>query len=713
MDRFLFDLNPNPVLIYQADSYQILTANDAFSQKYGYTKDEVAELTIFDIHPQDEYQKIEEVLQILDNKESSKTKSIRHISKEGEIFYVDITSDAYTFEDKKARLVVVHDITDRIRAEEKAEQAFQELNHLVEESPLALVKWDVNFKIQEWSKRAEEITGFPKDFVEDNNPEGFLFSGRDQLLVEQSMRYLISGRGDRTNFECKMYHRDGTLVDLRIHASALRDENDDIVSILTLMEDITNRKKTEERYHRLFKNANDGIFLIKDKEFVECNQQVLEIYGCNTKKEIIGHTPLDFSPEHQPDGQKSSQKADRKIQNALDGTPQVFEWKHHQKDGTPINVEVSLNRLELAEGVYIQAIIRDLTEQKKAQRELKKSEQLFKNLFFNTPAAIAKVDRHNKVTMVNDSFERLFGFTEEELVGKDLNEAIVPQQDEISADLSERNLAEDKLYKEVTRFTKDDEERDLLFGTVPVYVDGEAIGGFGIYVDITEQKQNQRKLQKSLDEKQVLLSEVHHRVKNNLAVISGFLQLQALQVDNEQTQAELENSYLRIQSMALVHEMLYESKNFGEILFGKIIDNLVNKIKKSRSEESKNIDIETTKENVTLDINQAVPLTIIINEVVANCYAHAFNEESGVIEIELQKTGKLISVEIQDNGVGLPDNFSVEDQSTVGMNVISKLTNQLKGNLRYEDNNKGAWFEISFTKAKRKGSNRHTDVIEN
>jgi len=704
MDQHLFDINPNPILIFEKDSLAILKGNNAFCKKYGYTEEEISDLTLYDIRPDESKEILDKIISNRDPDKKNETGIVKHCSKDGILFYVTVSGHPVEYKGMDARIVFIHDVTERIEAEKKARQAFDELHHHVNNSPLALIKWNADFEVIEWSNRAKEITGYPKEQVLGKTPDLFYFYEDDYEIVEQMMGELVSGTRDALNFEVKLYGRDGELVDVKVHASVLRNKEDELISVLTFFEDITEQNKAKLRYRRLFNNANDGIFLMKNTKFVECNPQVLNIYGCTKKEEILGKTPIDFSPEQQPDGQKSLIKARKKIQKALDGKPQVFEWKHTQLDGTLIDVEVSLNRLDLGKEVFVQAIVRDLTEQKKAQKKLRRSEKLFRKLFLKAPGAILMVDKQNKVQRVNQSFEELFGYSEQELLGKDIDDIIVGKSDTgKTLRMPGDGFKDGKFYEDIVRYTKQGEERHLLLGAIPVYLDDEPIAGFGIYIDITEQKEYEYKLQQSLEEKQVLLEEIHHRVKNNLAIISGLLQLQAFETEDEQTKNALNDSQLRIQSMALVHEMLYQSENFVDISFETYLNKLVDIMKATLPFNHQHIEIDIETKDVSLDINQAIPCAILINELVTNSYKHAFKDrESGTIFIHLDEDEEYIVINVGDDGVGLPDDFSIAEQSSIGMNLVQTLTDQLNGTLEIQ-RGEGSYFSVRFEKSKRNG----------
>lgn len=705
MDRSLFDLNPNPVLIYARKSLNILEANAAFVEKYGYSKEELKELTLYDLRPKDTYSELDQPVEERKENEVNKTGVVRHCSKEGELFYVIVSSHPVENGYKNVRMAFIHDVSERVEAEEKAKQAYLELKYHVIHSPLAMIKWDADFNIIEWSKRAREMTGYSRELVLGRSPDIFSFFEDDLEVVKKNMDYLVNGDRDKTQFEVKMHHRKGHLIDLSLHASVLRDQTGALVSVLTFMENITDQKQADLKYQRLFENANDGIFIIKNDKFVDCNEQVLNIFGLSSRDQILGKTPVDFSPERQPDGQLSSQKASQKIKKAFNGEPQIFEWRHTTLEGNPVDVEVSLNRLQLVEGTFVQAIVRDLTEQKKAQEKLRKSEELFRKLFLKAPGAMVMIDPENRVQKVNKSFEELFGYAEEELLGQDIDTIIVgDEKDQIVPRMPDKGFQEDKFFTDIIRYTKEGEQLNMLLGAIPVYLDGEAIAGFGIYVDITEQKKYEEQLQQSLEEKQVLLEEIHHRVKNNLAIISGMLQLQAFEAENEQVRNALNNGQLRIQSIGIVHELLYQSENFINISFEDYINKLIKTIRKTLSFDHQHIEVAVDTGDVLLDINQAIPSAILINELVTNAYKHAFDEmQSGIIEIKLRESEGTITIIIRDNGKGLPEGFSVEEHTSIGINLIDTLTKQLEGDLSYKSE-RGTEFRVEFENKKQTGS---------
>lgn len=224
--------------------------------------------------------------------------------------------------------------------------------------------------------------------------------------------------------------------------------------------------------------------------------------------------------------------------------------------------------------------------------------------------------------------------------------------------------------------------------------------------DISIQKKTQKKLKQSLEEQQVLLSEIHHRVKNNLAIISGLMQLQVFNEVNPSLRQKLKAGVARIQTIGSIHELLYQSNNLAELRLDKsiraLIDNLV-----ATYNQSEEIAIILDTEAVVININQAVPACLIINELVSNSLQHAFtNNQMGQIRVRLsQKESSQLTLSVSDDGKGLPDNFTtLEEHGSLGFQLISTLLKQLNASHQIQSANDGTTFNITFQKVSQKGS---------
>jgi two-component sensor histidine kinase len=212
-----------------------------------------------------------------------------------------------------------------------------------------------------------------------------------------------------------------------------------------------------------------------------------------------------------------------------------------------------------------------------------------------------------------------------------------------------------------------------------------------------ELRSTQIKVAESLKEKEVLLSEVHHRVKNNLAIISSLLQLEAYNIKDPLVQESLFGSVLRIQSMAMIHEMLYKYENFSKIP----LDNYLRKLGETISElykDKQNARLELNLVETDIKISQAIPLALIVTECITNSYKHAFSDTNnpGLIFISTTLKQDVLAVQIGDNGQGLNDLEKIMNSDSLGISLIHNLTSQLNGTLDIQ-NDGGLRITLKFT----------------
>lgn len=220
-------------------------------------------------------------------------------------------------------------------------------------------------------------------------------------------------------------------------------------AIVGMALDITEKKSTEQKirenekgYRTLFEGANDAIFIMQGGLFISCNEKTLQIFKCSAGN-IIGKSPIDFSPPFQPDGRPSVESAEEKIKNAYMGFPQYFEWKHTHYDGTPFDAEVGLNKIEVQGVPYLQAIVRDISERKKAEEAIRQSEQQFRTIFENAPIGKCLVATDGRFITVNQSLCNMLGYSQDELLNRTFNEFTHPDDIEISNEWV-RKILEDK-----------------------------------------------------------------------------------------------------------------------------------------------------------------------------------------------------------------------------------------------------------------------------
>jgi len=263
----------------------------------------------------------------------------------------------------------------------------------------------------------------------------------------------------------------------------------------------------------------------------------------------------------------------------------------------------------------------------------------------------------------------------------------------------EKSLKSNELYHQVYRLQiNEDTTKYVEAHAVHFYdEDGTPELTIGTNQNVTERELEKKQLTESLDNKNTLLQETHHRVKNNLAVVAGMLQLQWLQEDDPEVIKSLRESTNRIKAVAGIHQQLYQSDNLENVALGDNIATLASDLI-STMETDTQIRLESESDTVYLDITQTLPCSLIANEVVTNAIKHAFEgREKGHITLRVKEDNGKVRLSISDDGVGLPDDFE-DRKGSLGMNLIETLSNQLGGKYDFSSTNQGTTFTLGFQK---------------
>jgi PAS domain S-box-containing protein len=346
---------------------------------------------------------------------------------------------------------------------------------------------------------------------------------------------------------------------------------------------------------------------------------------------------------------------------------------------------------------HYNGIIIDITERKKAEEALRESQEIFRVLAETSPTAIF-LFQGEMIIYANPATELLFGYSSYELLRmrfwdwahEDFREKV-----RLSGLARQRGEAVPGRYE--SRFvTKGGEDRWLVVSAGLIEYHGRP-AGVASFLDITESKRVEAQLRDSLAEKELLLKEVHHRVKNNLQIISTLLDLQVDKIHDGNLQQSIRESQDRIRAMALIHERLYQSSDLARIDFWEYIESLVGHLLSTYVDDPLRIVMKVDVGDIQLPIDRAIPCGLIINELVSNAMKHAFPDgRSGEIEISLHADDSgQIALTVADDGVGMPAGLDFRETKTLGLQLVNMLTRQLRGQIEMSGEHGTLWV-ISF-----------------
>lgn len=339
----------------------------------------------------------------------------------------------------------------------------------------------------------------------------------------------------------------------------------------------------------------------------------------------------------------------------------------------------------------------DITTLRKAEDELRESEEKFRVLAETSPTAIV-VCRGDAIVYVNPSAIRLLGYAESELLNMKFRDWVHP---DFRTNVEQRGLAlqrgEPVPGQYELKFVKKNDDQGWVIVSAGRIVFGGKPGAIATLVDITGAKRAEEEMKAALAEKEVLLREVHHRVKNNMQIISSLLDLQSDSISDERTRSCLRESQNRVRSMALIHERLYQSKNFSSIDLGEYIRDLSNYLFDSYGVAIERVSLDIDAGNIALEINRAVPCGLIINELISNALKHAFPDgRSGQLSVRVGSDEETITLEVADTGRGMPAGLDIQTTGTLGLQLVLLLAKQLGGRASFSHEEQGMRVTVSF-----------------
>jgi PAS domain S-box-containing protein len=559
-------------------------------------------------------------------------------------------------------------------------------------SDIAVFTLDVNGNVNSWNRGAEKISGYRCDQIM-GRFFAVLFSEEDRQagvpqteleIAEQSgaaddTRWLVRGDGER-------YWAEGVLT-------AIRDEEGVLSGFTKITRDATRHKRTqqalestEEKLRLALRAARMGIWdwdIKRNREYFDDNLRAL--FQLRDDQQI--NTIEDFYALLHPDDRDRVVAAFERTRQ--EGVHLATEFRVRRADDPDIWLLDQGDVLvdEHGEPERMTGACVDITQRKEMEDALRESEERFR-LFVNgvQDYALFQMDEAGRILSWNTGAERVLGYSADEIVGQTAAVLFVPE-----------DVAAGEPRKEIDRARETgravDERWHIKNGGVRFWCsgvvtridgpDGKLRGFAKVMRDDTERQQSREELQRSLAEKEALLKEIHHRVKNNLQVITSLLTLQSTAVEDDGTRALFEEAVNRVRTIGDIHELLYRSPDLARVDFNLYLNQLADHLMSFYAVDRRRIRVSIDGGNAKLTLAQAIPCGLIVNELLTNSLKHAFSDkESGEVQVTLHGENGQCTLTVADNGVGLPPGLNIDNTPSLGLRLVSVLANQLQGELR-------------------------------
>jgi PAS domain S-box-containing protein len=577
----------------------------------------------------------------------------------------------------------------------RVEEQLRQANLVIENSQAVLFRWKTSpgWPVEFVSKNINQFGYSPEVFTSGELDYSSIIYADDLASVVSQVTEDVSRRMDRFQLEYRIITGEGTVRWVEERTVVERDEQGGLVCYHGIVIDITDRKQAEEAL-LLAKYCNDnagiGIFHTDEHHIFNANEYACKSLGY-TVDELRTMSISDIDPVITPEKMLE-------IKRSLDSTGSAtHQTVHRRRDGTTFPVEITTSTVEFQGKQYSVSFVQDISERKRTEDALRESEEKFRVLAETSPASIA-LYQGEEVLYINPTAAKLIGYTTEELSRMSFWGCV---HDDFKEMVRERGLARMRGDSVPSQYeckfvSKDGKELWAIISVGSIEFKGKP-AGIVTLVDTTAAKHAEEKMRSSLAEKEVLLKEVHHRVKNNLQIVSSLLDLQSGYIEDESSRDFFRDSQNRIRSMALIHQMLYQSESLAFIDLREYIEDLANYLFSTTVHDPDLIHLNVDMGDISLGMDEAIPCGLIINELISNSLKHGFpDNRGGEIMIRSRIEDGWIVLTLSDNGVGLPPGLDFRKTETLGLQLVTTLVKQLRGKIAINDEQSGTIFTIEF-----------------
>lgn len=497
----------------------------------------------------------------------------------------------------------------------------------------------------------------------------------------------------------RVKHRDGNWRWLEVCGVPIQNACGAIEEWVGIIKDITECKlaeetlrKSEETFRALFEKANEGIFIMsQNAEIVKVNESFAKMHGY-TIEEMQNIKLQDLDIEDQ------SQIAPARIQRIMAGEILNFEVKHYHKNGNIIDLEVSASWFPYKTGSFLVGFHRDITKRKQMEETLRLTETRYRSIVEDQDELICRYLPNGRLSFVNNAYARYYKKNPAELIDKNF----IPHIPEPDLTIVLKKITEITKENPTVNYThriiidSTNETRWQCWTQHGIYTtDGHLLEYQAVGADITDRIIAENKIKSLLAEKEIMLREVHHRIKNNMNLVAGIMFLQSATLKDSEAVAALKDTRSRVLSMMVLYDKLYCNDNFDKLSFKKYFSSLVDEIIDNFPNKGI-VKIEKSISDFSIDAKTASELGIVVNELLTNIMKYAFTgRNDGLITISAEDIDNHVTLKIGDNGIGIPESIDIDNSNGFGLRLVCMMTKSLRGTIKIERNN-GTKFILEF-----------------
>ncbi len=637
----------------------------------------------------------------------------------GEEAAVDVLhrgADDYVWKDRPARLGQAARSAlekKRLREEQKraedalrqSEERFRHISSAISDIAYScMISPDGEYLIDWMAGATERITGYTAEEIKEHGCWSFLVVEEDLALFEKHVTDLAPGSSG--SCELRIRHKNGHIEWVASYADCVLEAGEPRrTRLYGGLVDITTRKRAEEALSQSHQELQQTLLQLEqskdtlqlviesipirvfwkdlDLRYLGSNTLFARDAGLSHPQEVLGKDDFAMGWKNEAEIYRAD---DRGVIESRQPRLNLVE-PQTTPQGTRIWLKTSKVPLQMPDGEVfgVLGVYEDITERKLAEEALKDSEERFKIIFEFAPDAYYLSDLQGNFTGGNLAAERITGYKREEMIGASFLKLNLLSPDQVlkAADLLAVNAqGEATGPDEFVLKRKDGSQIVVEIMTFPVKIKG-VTAILGIARDISQRKRDEEQLKAALDEREVMLREIHHRVKNNMQIISSLLRLQSQTITDKKTREIFNESQSRIRSIAFIHEKLYQSRDYSRVEFADYVRKTITHLFALYEIPGGRISFKVEAEDVYLDIGRAIPCGLIINELVTNSLKHAFpGKRKGEIIVRISKQdGAGYRLTVKDTGIGLPGDFDPEKQKTLGFQIIRDLVRQIEGSM--------------------------------